>query len=70
VIGWCLVRATGKPLALLLSERIWSRIGAEVPALWVRDTGGHEIAATGLNATLRDVGRLRADAGRPRTGRQ
>jgi CubicO group peptidase (beta-lactamase class C family) len=58
VIGWCLVRATGKPLALLLSEGIWSRIGAEVPALWVRDTGGHEIAATGLNATLRDAGRL------------
>jgi CubicO group peptidase (beta-lactamase class C family) len=58
VVGWCIVRAAGKPLAALLSERIWSRIGAEAPALWVRDTGGHEIAATGLNSTLRDVGRL------------
>jgi CubicO group peptidase (beta-lactamase class C family) len=67
VIGWCLVRATGKPLAALLSERIWSQIGAEHAALWVRDTGGQEIAAAGLNATLRDVGRfaqLLVDRGR------
>jgi CubicO group peptidase (beta-lactamase class C family) len=67
VIGWCLTRATGKPLAALLSERIWSRIGAEHAALWVRDTGGQEIAAAGLNATLRDVGRfaqLLVDRGR------
>ena len=58
VVGWCVVRATGKPLAQLFSERIWSRIGAEKPAFWVRDTGGHEIAATGLNTTLRDAGRF------------
>jgi CubicO group peptidase (beta-lactamase class C family) len=58
VIGWCLVRATGTPLAVLLSELIWKDIGAATTASWVRDTGGHEIAATGLNATLRDVGRL------------
>ena len=67
VIGWCLTRAAGKPLAALLSERIWTRIGADHPAAWVRDTGGQEIAAAGLNATLRDVGRfaqLLVDRGR------
>jgi CubicO group peptidase (beta-lactamase class C family) len=58
LIAWCIVRATGEPLATLVSELIWQPIGAERPAFFVRDTGGHEIAAAGLNATLRDVGRL------------
>jgi CubicO group peptidase (beta-lactamase class C family) len=53
-----LVRATGKRLATLVSELIWQPIRAERPAFFVCDTGGHEIAAAGLNATLRDVGRL------------
>jgi CubicO group peptidase (beta-lactamase class C family) len=58
LVAWCLTRAAGKPLATLVSQHIWQPIGAEWPALFVQDTGGQEIAAAGLNATLRDVGRL------------
>lgn len=35
VLGWLLERVTGKPLAQVLSEEIWSRIGAELDALMV-----------------------------------
>jgi CubicO group peptidase (beta-lactamase class C family) len=58
VIGWALAKATGRGLAALLSERVWQPIGAESDALFVLDTGGNEIAAAGLNATLRDLGRF------------
>jgi CubicO group peptidase (beta-lactamase class C family) len=58
VLGWCLACAAGKPLAEIVSERLWQPIGAERPAFFIRDTGGREIAAAGLNATLRDVARL------------
>jgi CubicO group peptidase (beta-lactamase class C family) len=58
VLGWCLACAAGKPLADIVSERLWQPIGAERPAFFIRDTGGIEIAAAGLNATLRDVARF------------
>lgn len=67
VLGWCLARASGKPLAQLVSEQLWRPLGAERPAFFVCDTAGREIAAAGLNATLRDIGRLAqmlADGGR------
>jgi CubicO group peptidase (beta-lactamase class C family) len=57
-IGWTLVAATGRSLAELVSELIWQPIGAEQDASFVLDTAGHEIAGAGLNATLRDIGRL------------
>ncbi len=58
VIGWALANATGRRLTDLVSGRLWQPIGAESDAFFVLDTGGHEIAAAGLNATLRDVGRF------------
>jgi CubicO group peptidase (beta-lactamase class C family) len=58
VLGWCLTRAAGKPLSQLVSELIWQPMGAEHSAFFVCDTAGREIAAAGLNATLRDVGRF------------
>jgi CubicO group peptidase (beta-lactamase class C family) len=67
ILGWCLSRASGAPLAALVSELLWQPLGAERPAFFVCDTAGREIAAAGLNATLRDVGRLAqilADRGR------
>ncbi|MES2536023.1 MAG: serine hydrolase [Pseudomonadota bacterium] len=58
VMGWVLSRITGKSFAELVSERIWSQIGAEEDAyVWV-DPTGTALSSIGLNATLRDLGRL------------
>jgi CubicO group peptidase (beta-lactamase class C family) len=45
VLAWIVRRASGKPLAQLLSERIWSRIGAEQDAYFMVDRIGTESAA-------------------------
>lgn len=58
VIGWLVQRVTGKSYAALLSERIWSKIGAQDDAyVWV-DPIGSQSTSVGLSATLRDLGRL------------
>jgi len=58
VMGWVLSRITGKSFAELVSDRIWSQIGAEEDAyVWV-DPAGTALSSIGLNATLRDLGRL------------
>jgi CubicO group peptidase (beta-lactamase class C family) len=58
VLGLVLRAATGKPLADYLSERIWKPMGAESDASWMIDKGGFETGWAGINATLRDYGRL------------
>lgn len=58
VLGWLLQRVTGKSYAALLSERLWSRIGAQDDAyVWV-DPIGTQITSVGFSATLRDLGRV------------
>ena len=57
-LGWVIARATGKSVADLLSERIWSRIGAEREAFYTVDSTGTPFSGGGFNATLRDVARL------------
>ncbi|MEM1439680.1 MAG: serine hydrolase [Pseudomonadota bacterium] len=59
VIGWVVRRATGRPLADLLSEWIWQPMGAGNDASWLLDRpGGMEIASCCVNATTRDYARL------------
>ena len=58
VLGLVLRAATGKPLAEYLSEKIWQPMGAEADATWLIDAGGYETGYMGINATLRDWGRL------------
>jgi CubicO group peptidase (beta-lactamase class C family) len=53
-----LLAAIGKPLADYLSEKIWQPMGAEADATWLLDGGGNELGYMGINATLRDWGRL------------
>jgi CubicO group peptidase (beta-lactamase class C family) len=60
------------PLADYLSGKIWQPMGAEADATWMIDKGGYEIGFSGINATVRDYGRLGmllANDGR-RDGRQ
>jgi CubicO group peptidase (beta-lactamase class C family) len=58
VIGWLLARVTGKSPDLLLSERIWSRMGAEDDAFLQVDANGTPLTGTSLNARLRDLARF------------
>jgi CubicO group peptidase (beta-lactamase class C family) len=58
VLGLVLRAAAGKALTEYLSEKIWRPMGAEADATWLVDGGGYEMGYMGLNATLRDWGRL------------
>jgi CubicO group peptidase (beta-lactamase class C family) len=58
VLGWLIARVTGKPAHHMLSERIWSKIGAENDADLMVDSTGAGIAAGGLNFTVRDMARF------------
>ncbi len=58
VLGWLLERVTGKTLAEVLGDEIWSRMGAEGDALMVVNRNGIAAAHAGMAATLRDVARF------------
>ena len=58
VLSLVLRAAVGRPLAEYLSEKIWQPMGAEADATWNVDAGGNELGYMGINATLRDWGRL------------
>lgn len=57
-LGWVLARASGKTVAQLLSDRIWSRLGAEQDAYMTVDSTGTPFAGGGLNTGLRDLARF------------
>ncbi|WP_298450852.1 serine hydrolase [uncultured Marinobacter sp.] len=57
-LSWLIARTTGKSVAELLSERIWSRLGTEREAFFTVDSIGTPFAGGGFNATLRDMARL------------
>jgi CubicO group peptidase (beta-lactamase class C family) len=58
VLGLVLRAAVGQPLSQYLSEKIWQPMGAEADATWITDASGYETGYMGINATLRDWGRL------------
>jgi len=57
-LGWILARVTGRSVAQLLSERIWSQLGAEQDAYMSVDAIGTPFAGGGLNTGLRDLARF------------
>lgn len=57
-LGWILSRVSKRDLAQLISDKIWSKIGAEQDAYITIDALGTPFAGGGLNAGLRDLGRL------------
>jgi len=57
-LGWIISRVTGMDTAQLLSERIWSRIGAEQDGYMTVDAKGTPFAGGGLSAGMRDLGRI------------
>ena len=58
VLGWIVSRVTNRSVARLLSERIWSRMGAEQDAYFTVDSLGTPFAGGGLSAGLRDMARI------------
>ncbi len=58
VLALVLRAAVGRPLSEYLAEKVWQPMGAEADATWLVDAGGYETGFMGINATLRDWGRL------------
>lgn len=58
VLSVVLRQAIGHDVATYFSEKIWKPLGAEQEATWLVDASGQEVGYMGLNATLRDYGRL------------
>jgi hypothetical protein len=58
MLGWLCERAGEARLAELLGRELWAPIGAERDASIVVDRHGYAMAAGGMSATLRDLGRF------------
>jgi CubicO group peptidase (beta-lactamase class C family) len=57
-LGWIISRVSGMEFTELLSDRIWSRMGAEQDAYVTVDGKGTPFAGGGMSAALRDLGRI------------
>lgn len=57
-LGWVIEKASGKRLSDLAAQHLWQAAGCEEDGHFLVDTAGHEISASGLNATARDLARL------------
>ena len=58
VLGWVMERATGVAAPRLLSEKLWSRLGAEDDAYVALDGAGSAQLDGGFCSSLRDLGRF------------
>jgi hypothetical protein len=58
VLGWIIQRITNTPMAQLISERIWQKLGVEEDADLLVDKLGAAMCGGGLNTTLRDLARF------------
>lgn len=58
LLGWVLEHAAGRPMASMLSDWLWSPMGASHDADLAVDRLGAPRTAGGMAATLRDMGRL------------
>ena len=58
LVGVLVARATGKPLATYLSEKIWAPAGMEQQATWLLSRTGQEISGCCIQAATRDMARF------------
>ena len=58
VIGMIISKVTGKQPSVVMSEKVWSKMGAEQDGFVVRDPNGYEMVSAAINSNLRDAGRL------------
>ena len=57
VLGWICEKVTGQRFADLVSQHIWSKLGAEQSAYIVSDSNGTCTPYSGISVTLRDLAR-------------
>jgi len=57
-LGALLVRATGRPLATYMREKLVEPLGFESDSYWLVDSSGMEMAFAGLLSTARDFAKL------------
>ena len=58
VLGEVIERVTGKSLSTVISELIWSRMGADHDGLLLQNEKGYPVAHAGMVGTLRDLARF------------
>ncbi|MGK7907127.1 MAG: serine hydrolase domain-containing protein [Synechococcus sp.] len=58
VLGWLISRVSDKPVTEVLSETVWSKIGADLDAYISVDSIGTPFSGGGLSAGLRDMARF------------
>lgn len=58
LLRWIVEKASGQDFPNLLSERIWSKIGAEHDAMILTEASNKALAGSGLFATTRDLARF------------
>ncbi len=58
VLAWMIKRLLDKPLADIMHDRLWSKLGVERDACWVVGPTTEETAGSGLLTTLRDMARF------------
>ncbi len=58
VLGWIIESVTGLTYADFITDRFWSRMGAEGDAGIILSPSGVPVFGTGMNSNLRDMGRF------------
>ncbi len=58
VLGMIITKVTGKQPSEVMSEKIWSKLGAEQDAYVAQDPNGYELVSAAINTNLRDAGRF------------
>ena len=58
LVGVLVKRATGKPLADYLTEKVWKPYGMAQDAAWITNANGQEFGGFGLSVTLHDYARM------------
>lgn len=58
VLAWVMKKVTGRPLAELLSQRLWAPLGCEQDGYLAVDPLGVPMGGGGLSASLRDLARF------------
>jgi len=58
LIGMIISKVTGKKTSAVMSEKVWSKMGAEQDGFVVQNPNGEELVSAAINSNLRDAGRL------------
>ena len=58
VLGMLINKVTGKLPSVVISEKIWDKIGTANDAYIVKDSTNHELVSASINSTIRDAGLL------------